>query len=62
MKKSRFSKTISLIAIFEERQIKRNKHAVIHLGTGTNETPGTFLFAFISLQNTRTGNKQLRSV
>ena len=45
-KKSDFEKTLSLIAIFEERKIKRGNHVVLHFDTGTKEIPDIFFFAF----------------
>ena len=48
--KSGFQKIISLIAIFEERQIKRGEHVVLHFDTATNAIPEIFLFAFAHLK------------
>ena len=45
-KRSDFEKIISLIAIFEERNIKRGDHVVLHFDTGTKEIPDIFLFPF----------------
>ena len=44
--KSGFQKIISLMAIFEERQIKKGEHVVLHFDTATNAIPEIFLFAF----------------
>ena len=46
--KDGFQKVISLIAIFEERQIKRGEHIVLHFDTATNAipVPDTFFFLF----------------
>ena len=44
--KSGFQKIISLIAILEERQIKKGEHVVLHFDTVTNAIPEIFLFAF----------------
>ena len=43
--KSDFQKIISLIAIFEERQIKKEKHVVLHFDSATNAIPKIFVFA-----------------
>ena len=43
---SSFEKVISLIAIFEVRQIKKGEHVVLHFDTATNAIPEIFLFAF----------------
>ena len=45
-KRSDFEKLLSLIAIFEERKIKRGDHVVLHFDSGTKEIPDIFLFAF----------------
>ena len=45
-KKSDFEKIISLIAIFEKRNIKRGNHVVLHFDTGSNDIPGIILFPF----------------
>ena len=37
--KSSFQKVISLIAIFEERQIRRGEHIVLHFDTAANAIP-----------------------
>ena len=44
--KSGFQKIISLIAIFEEQEIKKGEHVVLHFNTATNEIPKIFFFAF----------------
>ena len=44
--KDDFQKVISLIAIFEERQIKRGEHIVLHFDTATNAIPEIFFFVF----------------
>ena len=44
--KSDFQKVISLIAIFEKRQIQTGEHVVHHFDTATNEIPVTFFFVF----------------
>ena len=44
--KSGFQKIISLIAIFEERQINKGEHVVLHFDTSTNAIPEIFFFAF----------------
>ena len=44
--KSGFQKIMSLIAIFEERQMKKGEHVVLHFDTATNAIPEIFLFAF----------------
>ena len=46
--KDDFQKVISLIAIFEERHIKRGEHIVLHFDTATNAipVPDTFFFLF----------------
>ena len=44
--KSGFQKIISLIAIFEERQVKKGEHVVLHFDTATDAIPEIFLFAF----------------
>ena len=44
--KSGFQKIISLIAILEERQIKKGEHVVLHFDTAANAIPEIFLFAF----------------
>ena len=44
--KSGFQKIISLIAIFEERQIKKGEHVVLHFDTSANAIPEIFFFAF----------------
>ena len=45
-KRSDFEKILSLIAIFEERKIKRGDHVVLHFNTGAKEIPDVFLFLF----------------
>ena len=45
-KKSDFEKILSLIAIFEERKIKRGEHVVLHFDTGIKGIPDVFLFLF----------------
>ena len=45
-KKSDFEKIISLIGIFEKRNIKRGNHVVLHFDTGSNDIPDIFLFPF----------------
>ena len=45
--KGGFQKIISLIAIFEERQIKKGEHVVLHFDTSTNAIPEIFFFAFV---------------
>ena len=45
-KRSDFEKITSLIAIFEERKIKRGNHVVLHFDTGTKEIPDIFHFVF----------------
>ena len=44
MGKGDFQKVISPIAIFEERQIKRGEHIVLHFDTATNSIPEIFFF------------------
>ena len=44
--KTGFQKIISLIAIFQERQIKNGEHVVLHFDTATNTIPEIFLFVF----------------
>ena len=44
--KSDFQKVISLIVIFEKREIRRGEHVVLHFDTATNEIPNTLLFVF----------------
>ena len=44
--KSSFQKVISLIAIFEERQIRRGEHIVLHFDTAANAIPTSFSFVF----------------
>ena len=44
--KSDFEKVISLVAIFEERQLKRGEHVVLHFDIATNAIPDTFHFVF----------------
>ena len=44
--RSGFQKIISLIAIFEERKIKKGEHVVLHFDTSTNAIPEIFFFAF----------------
>ena len=45
-KKSDSEKILSLIAIFEQRKIKRGGHAVLHFDTGIKGIPDIFLFVF----------------
>ena len=45
-KKSDFEKILSLIAIFEERKIKRGEHVVLQFETGIKGIPDIFLFVF----------------
>ena len=42
--KSDFEKVLSLIAIFEHREIYKSEHVVLHFDTITNEIPNIFLF------------------
>ena len=42
--KSDFEKVLSLIAIFEHREIYKSEHVVLHFDTATNEIPNIFLF------------------
>ena len=44
--RSNFQKVISLIAIFEEREIDRSEQVVHHFDTGSNEIPDIFFFTF----------------
>ena len=44
--RSDFQKVISLIAIFEEREIDRSEQVVHHFDTGSNEIPDIFFFTF----------------
>ena len=44
--KGDFQKVISLIAIFEERQIKRGEHILLYFDTATNAMPEIFVFVF----------------
>ena len=44
--KSDFEKVVSLVAIFEERQLKRGEHVVLHFDIATNAIPDTFHFVF----------------
>ena len=44
--KSDFQKVLSLIAIFEEREIERSEQVVLHFDTGSNEIPDSFFFIF----------------
>ena len=44
--RSNFQKVISLIAIFEEREIDRSEQVVHHFHTGSNEIPDIFFFTF----------------
>ena len=44
--RSDFQKVISLIAIFEEREIDRSEQVVLHFDTGSNEIPDIFSFTF----------------
>ena len=44
--KTGFQKIISLIAIFQARQIKNGEHVVLHFDTATNTIPEIFLFVF----------------
>ena len=44
--KDKFQKVVSLIAIFEERQIKRGEHIVLHFDTATNAIPEILFFVF----------------
>ena len=41
-----FQKVLSLIAVFEEREIARSEHIVLHFDTGSNEIPNIFCFIF----------------
>ena len=42
--KSDFEKVISLIAIFQHRQINKSEHVVLHFDAATNEIPNIFFF------------------
>ena len=44
--KSDFQKILSLIVIFEKRQIQKSEQVVLHFDTGANEIPNNFLFTF----------------
>ena len=44
--RSDFQKVISLIAIFEEREIDRSEQVVHHFDTGSNQIPDIFFFTF----------------
>ena len=44
--KSGFQKITSLIAIFQERQISKGEHVILHFDTATNTIPEIFLFVF----------------
>ena len=44
--RSDFQKVISLIVIFEEREIDRSEQVVHHFDTGSNEIPDIFFFTF----------------
>ena len=44
--RSDFQKVLSLIAIFEEREIDRSEQVVLHFDTGSNEIPDIFFFIF----------------
>ena len=44
--KSGFQRIISLIAIFQERQITKGEHVVLHFDTATNTIPEIYLFVF----------------
>ena len=57
--KSGFQKIISLIAIFEERQVRKGEHVVLHFDTTTNAIPEIFVFAFahhFKMQDKMTSN------
>ena len=45
--KSDFNKVLSLIAIFEHREIYKEEHVVLHFDTTTNGIPNIFLFPLI---------------
>ena len=45
--KNDFQKVISLIALFEKRQIQTDEHVVLHFDTTTEGIPNTFLFVFV---------------
>ena len=44
--KSDFQKVLSLIAVFEKREIERGQQVVLHFNTVTNEIPNSLLFVF----------------
>ena len=45
--KSDFQKILSLIAIFDVRQIKRGEQVILHFDTRADKIPSNFLFTFI---------------
>ena len=44
--KSEFQKVLSLVAIFEKREIERSEQVVLHFDTVANQIPEIFLFLF----------------
>ena len=45
-KRSYFQKVLSLLAIFEEREIGKSEQVVLHFDTGENQIPNIFRFLF----------------